>query len=85
MDYQSIGSLFEKVRKLLGASQAEKETVQALLTKHIGHTLPLSQFEIKNAILKIHASPIVRSEIFMRKSQILSDAKSLGLNIIEIA
>ena len=84
MDYQSIGSLFDRIKKLLGASQAEKETIQALITNHIGYELPLSQFEIKNAVLKIKGSPILRSEIFMHKSQILSDAKALNINILDI-
>lgn len=84
MDYQSIGSLFEKVKKLLGASQEQKETTQTLITKYIGYSIPLNQFEIKNSILKINSSPVIRNEIFMRKNQILSDAKNLNLNITDI-
>ena len=84
MDYKNIGSFFEKIKKLLGDSQADKETIQALIYKNINHTLPLNQFEIKTGILKIKASPIIKNEIFIHKSQIIADAKIVGINIIDI-
>jgi len=72
----NLEGFLNKFKHLLQSSKASKESIISSV-RHITHIeLAERNVELKEGILHIQASPLVRSEIFMRKHKILEDLKS---------
>jgi thioredoxin-related protein len=77
MDYNHIIVFLEKFKKLIFQKEEIKEIVIKTISLEISHQLEKESLKIKNGYIFIQGSPILRSEIMMHKSKILSDLKSI--------
>jgi len=77
MDYNSIGSFLEKFKKLIYQKEEYKNIVIETISKEISHKVDTSAVKIKNGIIFVTGSPILRSEIMIHKKQILNELKNL--------
>ncbi len=67
----NLGGLLEKFKNVLGASKLEKDVVVSIVRDVGKVNLKEKDFEIKNFVIKLSVSPVIKNEIFMRKQKIL--------------
>lgn len=71
MDYNHIKNFLEKFKKLIYQKEELKEIIYNVITEEIKHSFDKSLINIKNGIILISGSPMLRSEILIHKKQIL--------------
>ena len=79
----NIGNFFEKFKRIYKDESDKKEKVISLIREITNITLDLSKITIKDGVLQIKASPIIRNEINMKKPDILKGLSQVGLGDIE--
>jgi hypothetical protein len=67
---KSFSSLLEKITKALGDDTHLKNAVIDSIKEFTGGTLKEDQFDIKEGILTINASPVVKNEIRLKEVEI---------------
>jgi hypothetical protein len=77
MDYNSIGEFLEKFRKILFQKEEVKNIVVQTICENIHHQIEENSIRIKNGIIFIQGSPILRSEVLIHKKNILDKLKNL--------
>jgi len=77
MDYNSIGSFLEKFKKLIFQKEEIKEIVVKIISEVISYQIKKESIKIKGSCIYVEGSPILRSEIMIRKRQILTKLKSV--------
>jgi hypothetical protein len=75
MDYNHITSFLDKFRKIIFQKEEVKNIVVKTISEEISHPIESSSIKIKNAVIYIEGSPMLRSEILMHKKQILVKLK----------
>jgi len=69
---QQVGGFLDRLRKILGDRVISKKTIQKIIMDKVGLLIPEKELLIKNNTLKIRTSPIVRSEVFLKKAELIS-------------
>jgi hypothetical protein len=77
MDYNPISNFFDKFKKILATGEESRNAICAALNKNLKGDFKPNQITTKGVVIEVQASPIVKNEIMMRKSQILADIKAL--------
>jgi len=80
MDYNHITNFLEKFKKLIFQKEEIKETVIKIISDEISHQIEKDSLKIKNGVIYISGSPILRNEIMMHKINILNKLKNLFPN-----
>lgn len=75
MDYNHILKFLDKFKKIIYQKEEVKKIIKETISKEICFVLDDNSLKIKNGYIYIYGSPIIRSEILMRKKQILSKIK----------
>lgn len=70
---QNIGGFFEKFRSKVVQEVQNLVFVIEIIKKHTKINLDMKDLKLSNGILRIKASPLQKSEIFMKKTQILKE------------
>lgn len=73
----NLGNFLDKFKNLLGSSKFQKDAVISIIKSISGISLEEKDVEIKNHVVRIKASPAVRSEIFMHKQKIIDELKKV--------
>ena len=76
MDYNHITNFLDKFRKLIFQKEELKNVVVETISKVINHKIESQKVKIKNGIIFVEGSPILRSEIMMHKTQILNQLEN---------
>ena len=76
MDYNHIINFLDKFKKLVFQKEELKNIVIKIISEEISHQVESESVKIKNGIIYIQGSPILRSEIMMNKKQILDKLKN---------
>lgn len=86
MDYNHITSFLDKFKIILFRKEETNSVVTQTISNEIHHTLDNSSLKIKKGCIFVEGSPILRSEILIRKKQILEKLKILlpDINFIDI-
>lgn len=84
MDYNHIKNFLEKFKKIIFQKKETEEVVLKIISEEINHTVENSSLKIKNNIIIITGSPILRSEIMIHKKQILEKLKETNNIFIDI-
>lgn len=79
----NIQSLLEKYKNLKNPRD-EKIKIAKILSETLGFEITDSQIEIKKETLSVNVSSYIKTEIFMKKEQILSALNSNNFSIKEI-
>jgi hypothetical protein len=74
-----LEGFFAKFARFLEQPQAQKKRIIELVKEKTGILLAEKDFEIKNNIVYILKNPAIKSEIFMRKNQLLKELKSASI------
>ena len=73
MDYNHITSFLDKFKKILFEGQDNQKIAAEIIEKHILSPIDYKYIKIKNTIIYIEGSPILRSEVLIHKQGILND------------
>ena len=73
MDYNHITSFLDKFKKILFEGQDNQKIAAEIIEKHILSPIDYEYIKIKNTIIYIEGSPILRSEVLIHKQGILND------------
>ena len=74
-----IALFLEKFKKFGADKTLQKEKVGQILEKIAGINIPKENLEIKFGILYLKTSPVIRQEIFFKKTAVLAAIASEGL------
>ena len=75
----NITGFLEKFKKIDGNKNLQKENIIKSIEKVIGIIIENKNFDIKDGVLYIKASPALRQEVFMKKAQLLGLISSDGI------
>ena len=86
MDYNHITNFLDKFKKLIYQKDETKNIVVNTIGEIIAHPIEKELVKIKGVYIYIESSPILRSEILMRKKIILDKLKDLlpSYNFLDI-
>ena len=86
MDYNHITSFLDKFKNILFQKEGVKNVIVETISKEISHPVENKTVKIKDGCIYISGSSILRSEIMIRKKQILDKLKILlpNNNFIDI-
>ena len=80
----NLPAYLQKYKLLTSKQSANKEVILQVL-KNFNFNFEPNQLEVKNKILKIKTKPIIKSELFLQKEEILSElTKKLGTEVINL-
>ncbi len=78
----NISGFLEKFKKIDGQKTLQKEQIVHLIDQILSIKIKPESFSIKNNILVLQGSPLFKSEVFMKKEELIALLSPLG--IIEI-
>jgi len=81
---QQINDYLKKFGTFINSKNHAHKIVSAEIEKMLGIEIKKQAIEIKNTILSIKESPIIRNTIFYNKKKLLENFKKLGLKISDI-
>lgn len=86
MDYHQITDFLDKFKKIFSQKEEINNLVLVILKNNINEGINKNNFIIKNNIISIVGSPILKNEIFLKKQKILLEIKqkSPNSNILNI-
>ena len=73
MDYVKINDFLEKFKKLLFKEEEIYKIISEIILKNTSFVVPTNLIKIKGDTIYLNCSPMLRSEILMKKRQIISD------------
>jgi hypothetical protein len=74
-----IKDLLSKFRDILLSEEVKKESVRDIISKIIRTPIQIKDVKIKNSTVYLNIKPIYKSEIFLKRDEILDELeKSLG-------
>jgi predicted HicB family RNase H-like nuclease len=79
---KDFSEYLKKFTFLLKDKTAEVRVIIEIIEKVTGATLEEKQLTIKNGILFVSASPLLKNNIYMSKETILSLCKERGVNTV---
>lgn len=82
MDYNQITSFLDKFKDVLFQKQQNHQLIVDIIEKHIKIPINKELIKIKGNTIYINGSPILKSEIMIYKSKILSDLSTANLKQI---
>ena len=80
----NISNYLEKFKRIYESETAKKEAVISVIKEVVGITLKPESVTLKEGVLQIKASPLVRNEINMKKPAILAGFSRKDINIKDI-
>lgn len=72
MDYNEIKNFFEKFKKIIYQKEEILNVISSVISKELSFEITRDVFDFKNGIIYLkNNSPILRTEIFLRKKRII--------------
>jgi hypothetical protein len=84
MDYKHVQEFLNKFKKITDSFLLNKDKVVLVLEKNLKLKIEKDSFSVKNKVLQIKASPVIRNEIFLRKESIIKDLNDIGIEVDSI-
>jgi hypothetical protein len=72
----NLGDFLDKFKKAFLSSTAQKTAIIAGIKKSAGIQLDPGELEVKDQIVILKTSPVIRNEIFMRKKIIMRELEN---------
>lgn len=73
-----LEQLLARFKNLTNTEKVKKELVCEGIKKIIGITIPVSTVSVSKNIIFLKISPIIKTEILLRKQEILADIRSIN-------
>lgn len=80
----SIGKFLNKFKEIIGDNTDRKIKIVLVIKEEIGVNIEVDTVKIKKNIITINKSPILKSEIFLHKKNILDKLSNYGFNFTDI-
>jgi len=77
MDYNHITNFLDKFRKLIFQKEELNNLVVGVISKEINFQVENKKVKIKNGVIFVEGSPVLRSEIMIHKKQILDQLEKV--------
>ncbi len=77
MDYNHISNFFNKFKNIVFQKEEIREHIRNIISKNISYEITNDLFDFKNGIIFLKCSPVLRSEIYIKKKHILEDLKNV--------
>lgn len=77
MDYNPIANYLEKFKKILFAGEEKQRIIVQLIEKNTKIKIDVKMIKVKGTVIYLQGSPMLRSEVLMKKMSILSDLAQL--------
>lgn len=84
MDFNHIKNYLEKFKIILKEKDENINSIIDIINSHINFKLNKKDFFIKNNILFIKSSSIIKNEIFLKKEKILNSFKERSIYLKDI-
>jgi hypothetical protein len=84
MDFNHIKDYLEKFKIILKEKDENIDLIINVIYQHINFKLNKNNITIKNNIIFIKTSPIIRNEIFIKKQDILNSFKEKSIFLKDI-
>lgn len=81
---ENLSHYLQKFKVLLGDKTEEKRAIQQLFEDALSITLPLENIAIRDSVATLTLSPIERTEMMLRKKELLSLLKNKGVQVIDL-
>jgi len=85
MSLQTISLFLDRFKHLLVSEVAVREVVREIIQKEMNISLDVKNIKFKNATVHITASPLLKNELYMKKTLIMEQIeKSLARKISDL-
>lgn len=84
MAWKDLQSLLGSARRRLGAAHTSWSTIAALLRATAGVAVDKKEMRIKDGVLFLNTHPAVKSEVLLRKQDILRMFRECGVGVTDI-
>ncbi len=81
---ENLSHYLQKFKVLLGDKTEEKRAIQQLFEDALSITLPLENIAIRDSVATLILSPIERTEMMLRKKELLSLLNNKGVQVIDL-
>lgn len=81
MDYNQISNFLDKFKKIIFQKEESRLIISNIIKEEISYNINPLNIKIKNAIIYLDVSPLIRGEILMHKENILLKSRKLIPNI----
>lgn len=81
---ENLSHYLQKFKVLLGDKTEEKRAIQQLFEDALSITLPLENIAIRDSVATLTLSPIERTEMMLRKKELLSLLNNKGVQVIDL-
>lgn len=81
---ENLSHYLQKFKVLLGDKTEEKRAIQQLFEDALSITLPLEDIAIRDSVATLTLSPIERTEMMLRKKELLSLLNNKGVQVIDL-
>jgi hypothetical protein len=79
----NLSNFLQKFAQIYASNNETKAKIALVVRKVCGVEIG-TNFNLENGVMRLNVSPVMKSEIYMRKDKILSELVSLHLNINDI-
>lgn len=87
MDYNHISNFFSRFKNIVFQKEEVREHIRKIISKNISYEITNDFFDFKNGVIYLKCSPVVRTEIFIKKKDILLELKDVlpqNINFVDI-
>lgn len=74
---KNLFSLLERFSKILNKDASTKEAISQVIQNKIGVALPPDKFLLKDGVLEITSSPVIKNEISLKEGSIKDELKEV--------
>ncbi len=86
MDYSHIKNYLENIKKILFSKEENLQIISSIIERNILIKIENKNIQIKQPVVYIKTSPLVRNEIMIKKDKIIKDIQVAipGFNISDL-
>ncbi len=81
---ENLSNYLQKFKVLLGDKTEEKRAIQEVLEDALSVKVSLDKISLRDSVATLTLSPIERTEVTLRKRELLSLLQSKGVKIIDL-
>ena len=83
MPLDHLTDFFKRFKKITPPDEVVRKKVVEIIKEMFGVDISIKDVSVKNSIIFINTKPTIKSELFMRKDQFISQVKKeVGENIV---
>ena len=81
---QEISKFFDRIKNVALKEIHKREAITSIICKAIKVKIDPKDIEIRNSVITVKGSQVIKSEIYMKKKQIIDLLSKSGYKIVDI-